>query len=310
MNFSFWKHHPVADQTGRRLAEQTIDFQHQHELDIVKLTPAGTWLAACYGLEDAWRGDVLGRREITCALITHPDDWYALTDFGQGIPRMLNEQLLAAQLTRSACSNRPVYATVFSPISQAIQLAGLDQVLDHWQNYPTQLMAGLNQLTQNLCFVLEEFSKLAIQGIYYVVQHACSGGLPLAEHRQLSELGDRLCLTEATRLFTDVIVHLHGQDIYVPLDPLPSALRLHYTACPDGLPAGLGNLSSHQLLLPGIPTDVLIHCQSLDMRQVLARYYPLEITSNSPHLMGECVLPLDFPVTQIELWKQAAKLSR
>ncbi|WP_080056537.1 uroporphyrinogen decarboxylase/cobalamine-independent methonine synthase family protein [Spirosoma aerolatum] len=311
MNISFWKHHPLADQSGRQLAEKTIDFQHKFNLNIVKLTPAGTWLAVCYGLQDAWRGDGLGRREIMRPLINHPDDWQTLVDFRRGIPRMLNEQLLAAQLTRSACSDSPVYATVFSPISQAIQLAGIDQVLDHWQHYPVQLMAGLRQLTKNLCFVLEEFNKLAIQGVYYVVQHARTGGLPVARHRQLSEFSDRLCLESAAQLFADVIVHLHGQNSYFPIDPCPSALRLHYTARLDGIPVSLKNLPPHQSLLPGLPTDVLIRCQTLDMAwQALACYYPLEETANLPHLMGECVLPLNFSATQIELWKQVAKLPR
>lgn len=311
MNISFWKHHPLDDQTGRQLADKTIDFQHKFIFDIVKLTPAGTWLAVCYGLQDAWRGDGLGRREITQSLINHPDDWHTLIDFRQAIPRMLNEQLLAAQLTRSACPDSPVYATVFSPVSQAIQLAGMDRVLEHWQHYPAQLMAGLRQLTKNLCFVLDEFNKLAIHGIYYVVQHARSGGLPLASHRQLSESSDRLCLEKAAQLFPDVIVHLHGQESYLPLAPCPSGLPLHYTASPDGLPVSLANLPPHQPLLPGIPTDVLSRCQTLEMAcQTLALYYPLDETANSPHLLGECVLPLDFSATQIELWKQAAQLPR
>lgn len=307
MNVSFWKHHPVADQHGRQLAQQTIAFQHQFDFDYIKLTPAGSWLAVCYGLNDAWRGDALGRREIIQPLITKPQDWCALADFRTSVPRMLEEQLLAAHLTRSAFPQQPVYATVFSPVSQAIQLAGLEQFIRHWLDFPELLTIGLTKLTQNVGFVLEEFRRQSIQELYYVIQHARLDGLPPTVHGPLSELTDQPCLLEANRLFRDVIVHLHGQGVFNPLGVVLPKARFHFgTTTTEG--ASSMNLPANQAHLPGLSTTVLAACQDVDQaQQVLTQYYSPQSATGGGHLMGECVLPLSFPDHQINVWKQAAR---
>lgn len=309
MDVSFWKHHPVADQHGRQLAQRTIAFQHQFDFDYIKLTPAGSWLAVCYGLDDAWRGDALGRREIVQPLITRPQDWGTLADFKTSVPRMLEEQLLAAQLTRAAFPHQPIYATVFSPVSQAIQLAGVDQFTRHWLDFPELVSVGLAKLTDNLCFVLEEFSRQSIQELYYVIQHARTDGLPPSMHGPLSDLTDQPCLLEANRLFKDVIVHLHGQGVYNPLSVVSSKARFHYgTTTPEG--ASSVNLPESQAHLPGLSTAILAACQDVEQaHQILTHYYSPSSASGGGHLMGECVLPLSFPDHQINVWKQAARHS-
>jgi hypothetical protein len=40
---AFWRHHPRVDQTVEGLAAATVAFQASHGLDLVKVTPAGTW---------------------------------------------------------------------------------------------------------------------------------------------------------------------------------------------------------------------------------------------------------------------------
>jgi len=304
MLVSFWKHHPVADQTGRDLARQTIAFQQRFSFDYAKLTPAGSWLAVCHGAEDAWRGDWLGRREILRPRITRPDDWYRLPDFRQAMPSLLSEQLLAAQLTRSAIVDAPVFATVFSPVSQAVQLAGVGGLLKHWQQHPEAVTAGLATLSRNLQIVLEEFRRLSVHGLYYVLQHARPGELPEPEHRVLSALADAPCLAEAARAFASVIIHLHGESVYCPLADLPDGTQLHF-----GAETPVGGFPQARLL-PGMPTTVLANVSSLRTAvRAIQTYYPghPEGGPDETHLMGECVLPLDFPAEQIQLWQQAVR---
>ena len=62
MTVSFWKHHPISDQHGQQLAQEAIDFQNKFQFDFLKLTPAGDWLAVCYGAkEEVWKNDAVGR---------------------------------------------------------------------------------------------------------------------------------------------------------------------------------------------------------------------------------------------------------
>lgn len=304
MLISFWKHHPHDDQTGRLLARKTIQFQQKYHFDYIKVTPAGSWLAACYGLEDAYRGDPLGRRTILRPYITAPQDWLHLADFRRSQPPMLAEQLQAAYLTQKAFPDEPVYITVFSPISQAIQLAGQDQFIQHWQTFPEWTKQGLQILTDNLCYVLEEFKRQAIQHIYYVLQHARQGGLSPHLHRQLSVFTDQTCLSYANQHFQDVIIHLHGADVFDPVGSHSSHTRLHFGASASQLSA--------PNLLPGLSADQLASCNTLETAsQQLRNYYahPATATATTPHLMADCVLPLDFPDHQINLWTQAARFS-
>ena len=139
MKLALWRHHPVADQSGRALARRTVAFQHRFPFDLVRVMSPGSWQAVCYGAADAWKGDSLGRREITCPAIDGPESWAFLPDFPtRPLPRMLDETLTACRHICEEISDVPVYATVYSPISQAIQLTGWAAFDRHRWQHPTR----------------------------------------------------------------------------------------------------------------------------------------------------------------------------
>ncbi|MBK1648031.1 hypothetical protein [Rhabdochromatium marinum] len=151
-----WRHHPILDQDDDSLAETTLAYQARFDFDLVKITPASTWQSRDHGLMDRWAGDSIGRREITATVIKTPEDWLRLQHLHpwDGFSGRI---LRAARAVRRALDPEiPVLATVFNPLFQATQLAGLDCLRHHAQQHRHALEQGLAILRANTLAVIEQ----------------------------------------------------------------------------------------------------------------------------------------------------------
>src|SRR5206468_3778376 len=54
---ALWRHFPVDDQDPEAFATATLEFQHQYDWDLVKVTPSSSFCLSDWGVIDAWRGD-------------------------------------------------------------------------------------------------------------------------------------------------------------------------------------------------------------------------------------------------------------
>src|SRR6185503_6918525 len=75
---ALWRHFPVDDQDPRLLAQATLHFQHTYDFDLVKVTPASSFCAKDWGVEDEWRGHTEGTRQYTKHVIRDARDWESL----------------------------------------------------------------------------------------------------------------------------------------------------------------------------------------------------------------------------------------
>ncbi|HBY07699.1 MAG TPA: uroporphyrinogen decarboxylase, partial [Chloroflexi bacterium] len=53
---ALWRHFPVDDQTPAGLAAATLNFQHNFDFDLVKVTPSSSFCLRDWGIGDEWRG--------------------------------------------------------------------------------------------------------------------------------------------------------------------------------------------------------------------------------------------------------------
>lgn len=312
MKLALWRHHPVSDQTGRALARRTVAYQHRFQFDLVKVMSPGNWQAVCYGAVDAWKGDRLGRREITLPAIEGPESWAFLPDFPtRPLPAMLEETLTACRLIRRDIPDTPIYATVYSPISQAIQVAGWAAFERHRRMYPETVEAGLRQITRNTLFTLECLRETGVQGVFYVMQHVQELLLPSAQYRHLGTLHDEACLARATDLFADTLVHLHGESVYWPIPRPVPGIRLHVGRHPTN-PTPDAFRTNHGLVaLPGMSVAELTSVRSVGEAQRRAEaLLDLRLADADRLVTCECVLPLNFPDEQIDLWRRAVVPTR
>jgi uroporphyrinogen decarboxylase len=298
---SFWKHHPTSDQKGEILAQETISTQQKFNFDIVKITPAGSWLATCYGVKDELQNDFLGRRNITERIIHSIDDWLTLPAFDT-IPQPLQEQLLAATITCKEIIDKPVYATVFCPLTQAFQCAGLDTLKKHWKEDKTQVLKGLEIITKNTIEVLRLFKKEGIRGMYFVTQSMQESVFTKEEYDELGKPFDALCLQECATLFENTIFHLHGENIYLSIEENIPNIQLHCGLSENNLKFSEIKKLTTYAVIPGIPAKDIIAANTLEKIQKLVQ--EISEGENINMISCACVLPLDTSDEVIHLWKK------
>ncbi len=300
MDISFWKHHPISDQHGHQLAQEAIDFQYKFQFDFLKLTPAGDWLAVCYGAEDeVWENDSVGRRKITGLPIKQIKDFYTLQIFS------FQENLLLEILNASHISctqvEVPVYLTIFCPLSQLIQISGIDLFLRTIQTEPEAIYAALDVINHNTKKVIEKASEIGVKGLYYVTQHMQANLLSFEIYNQFGKLYDEDCLLKAAESFDAIIFHLHGNDCYACIAENIPKLSIH---CSYNQAETINRISIKNAGYPiiyGLPALILSEANNLqDCKEILEKF------PTNTLLTCDCVLPLDFPSEKINLWKSFA----
>jgi len=125
----------------------------------------------------------------------------------------LAAQLKCVHLIRSELSDStPMIQTIFSPLSQAKNLVGKENLVAHLRMYPEQTKAALQALTKTTIEFIEECISLKVDGIFYAVQHAQYSLLNPSEFQTFARYYDDQVLEAAKPLWFNV-GHLHGRDV-------------------------------------------------------------------------------------------------
>jgi uroporphyrinogen decarboxylase len=112
---SLWRHFPGQDDTGQRLADATIQFQNQYDVDLIKLMPTGMYCVVDYGVEIALADDDVGSTHFVSGPIREPADWGRLPDVSP-TRGFLREQVEAVKILRCRLgADTPIIQTIFSP---------------------------------------------------------------------------------------------------------------------------------------------------------------------------------------------------
>jgi len=209
---ALWRHFPVDDQTPDGLAAATAFFQNTFDFDLIKVTPTSSFCIKDWGVEDRWAGNPEGTRDYTRRAVYHADDWASLPalDPNKG---HLGDQLDCLRLLTGSFSPRvPIIQTIFSPMSQAKNLVGPEQLLIHMRCSPDALHAGLQTITSTTIRFLEEAAHTGIDGIFYAIQHGQYGLLSKDEFREFCRPYDLRVLEAARGLWLNML-HLHGSAV-------------------------------------------------------------------------------------------------
>ncbi len=213
---ALWRHFPVDDQAPGTLAKATLHFQQTYDFDFVKVTPASSFCVKDWGVEDAWRGDTEGTRQYTKRVVHEPQDWEKLPTLDPSA-RHLAAQLECLRLIRAELDpSTPLLQTIFSPLTQAKNLAGNETLLAHLRLHPEAVMKGLATITESTCRFVEACLATGIDGIFYAAQHAQASLLTRDEYKTFGLTDDRKVLEPAQELWCNLL-HLHGKDIYFSL---------------------------------------------------------------------------------------------
>jgi uroporphyrinogen decarboxylase len=220
---ALWRHFPVDDQRPSTLAAATLDFQKHYDFDLVKVTPASSFSIKDWGALDEWDGHTEGTRRYTRRVIQSPQDWEKIPVLDPLASKYLSEQLSCLRMIHSSLdSETPLLQTVFSPLSQAKNLAGGEVLVDHLRHYPDAVLKGLDSIMETTMLFIEAARDTGIDGIFYAIQHAQEGILSIDEYQSFG-LNMDLDIMKAVSGMWCNILHLHGLHIY--FDMINSSLN-------------------------------------------------------------------------------------
>ena len=213
---ALWRHFPVDDQAAEPLADAHLHYQQNYDFDLVKVTPASSFCLKDWGVDDEWVGDTEGTRRYTKRVVFEPHDWEALPVLEPASP-YLSAQLECLRTIRANFSpDTPLLQTIFSPLTQAKNLAGSDLLLEHLRHHPSAVMKGLKTIAETTRLFIDAARATGIDGIFYAVQHAQKQILSYEEYRIFGLLFDRETIEPARDLWCNML-HLHGQEVHFEL---------------------------------------------------------------------------------------------
>jgi uroporphyrinogen decarboxylase len=210
---ALWRHFPVDDQSPGTLAAAVIAFQDQFDFDLVKVTPASSFCLKDWGIQDIWKGNPEGTREYTSPIIQSSEDWAKLK------PLNPNQGFLADQVTclSTICKyykpkQVPVLQTIFSPISQAKNLVGKANLVDHIHHHQDIFLHGLRTITDSILSFVEACKKSQPDGFFYAMQYAQSDFVSKEEFQRFFRPFDLEIYASIQEYWLNM-GHLHGDHV-------------------------------------------------------------------------------------------------
>lgn len=301
---ALWRHFPVDDQTPDGLAAAVATFQKVFDFDFIKVTPASSFAVKDWGSRDVWKGNPEGTRDFIHYGVNQPEDWLKLK------PRNPLAGYLGAQihclnlLIREFSSQVPIIQTIFSPLSQAKNLVGKENLMFHLRSHPEAVHKGLHTITQTTIDFIRESAKTGIDGIFYAVQHAQYGLMPVLEFQEFGRQYDLQVLDAAKDLWLNV-GHIHGERImFDQVSDYPvQILNWHDRHTPPSLGDSqkqingtvCGGLRQWETMVLGEPADVRREARDA-----------IEQTQGTRFILGTgCVVPITAPGGNISAARQA-----
>lgn len=304
---SLWRHFPVDDQTPEGLAKSTLEFQQHYQFDFIKVTPGSSFCLQDWGAEDRWTGDPEGTRDYVHRPISRPEDWQNLPVLD---PRKghLGDQIRCLKLIlQDNPKTTPVIQTVFSPLAQAKNLVGGEELLVQMRKYPDAVHSGLKRITETTIRFIHEIGKTGVDGIFFACQHAQYRLVNREEFMSFSRYYD-LQVLEASQPFWLNILHLHGEQVMFDevTDYPVSVINWHDRNTPPDLKTGLqhfkgvacGGLRRMETMVLGTPDLIRAEAEEAIQQAEAKRF-----------ILGTgCVLPIIAPSANIMAARSAVDL--
>ncbi len=291
---ALWRHFPVDDQSPQNLASATLQWQNTYDWDLVKVTPASSFALKDWGVDDQWEGNGEGTRSYTKRAVFSIDDWSKLTVLDADSPH-LAAQLNCLSIIRSELGTEvPILQTVFSPLSQAKNLAGGETLLAHMRMRPELVGRGLEIIAESTRrFIRAARAHGLVDGIFYAVQHAQTSLLSKDEFIEFGRAYDLLTLESARPLWLNML-HIHGENIYFnSLADYPvQIINWHDRDTPPSLSEALSR--TRALLCGGLRRETIVYGSAADVQTEIIN--ATQQTQGQRLVLGTgCVVPVIAP---------------
>jgi uroporphyrinogen decarboxylase len=213
---ALWRHFPVDDQDPSLLARAILQFQETYDFDFVKITPASSFCIQDWGVKDEWRGNPEGTRDYIHFPIQSADDWTKLQILPPDGGSLGMQLECLSVLEKSIRPQIPYIQTIFSPLSQAKNLCGHENLMVWLRRDPKVVKQALEVITETTIAFIERAREFRISGIFYAVQHASYHYFDSAGYAEFGVPYDERILEAARGLWLNIL-HLHGVDLMFDL---------------------------------------------------------------------------------------------
>lgn len=215
--YSVWTHFPGIDLDPDKLADVTVDFYREFDLDFVKNMSNGMFSIEDWGCDcDFSAVSKGGVAKVTKLAVEEPADWERLRNLDIEKGALGRELRSLKRLLRAMRGEAPVIATVFSPLTTAQKLSGT-KLLEHMRSDPERVKNGLEIIAASTARFAVRAVEMGCAGLYFasqMSQHGCMGeedywefGVPY-DLQVLEAVKDRSWFN---------IMHIHGDDIMFSL---------------------------------------------------------------------------------------------
>ncbi|HKZ53868.1 MAG TPA: uroporphyrinogen decarboxylase family protein [Anaerolineales bacterium] len=303
---SLWRHWPLEDGGAEGLARATLGWQEEHDFDLVKVTPAGTYGVEDWGAGTEYKPNRHGVRTVPRPGLTSFEEWPHLKPL-EAKQGCLGRQLTALrQVVEGVGDSAPVLMTVFSPLTTAMKLAG-SRVFADLRLQPEVFARGLSVIAETTARFSVACLQTGAHGIFFATQCATYRLLSEVEYRAFGEPYDRVVL-EAARSHAEILLlHVHGEDIMFDLVasyPVDGMNWHDRTAGPSLREAGarfpgmlVGGINEWGALSEAAPAEI-----EGEIRQAIDQ------TAGLRFMVGPgCVVPIDTPAENLRAARKAVE---
>ena len=214
--YCFWTHFPLTDLDPDALAQATIDFVTDLDLDFVKTMPNGQFCTEDWGtVSDFGQIAQGGVAKILKAAVETPEDWRKIVKLDVHCGAFGRELDHLRKVCAALGKERPVLATVFSPITIAQKLAG-SVYRQHLDSHPELIKAALAHIAETLADFVVAALDIGCCGVYFATQESSTQAMTEARYREFGVPYDLTVLAAAQRGWFNAM-HMHGEDIMFEL---------------------------------------------------------------------------------------------
>ena len=211
--YSVWTHFPGIDLDPDRLAEATLTFYRDLDLDFLKNMSNGMFSIEDYGCDcDFSAISEGGVASVTKYAVEAPSDWETLSELNIEKGALGRELRSLSRLLDGLRGEAPVLATVFSPLTTAQKLSGT-LFLEHLRTHPRRLKQGLSRIAACTARFAVRAIELGCAGLYFASQMSQRSLLAEEEYREFGVPYDLEVLEAVEGGSWFNVVHIHGNGI-------------------------------------------------------------------------------------------------
>jgi uroporphyrinogen decarboxylase len=204
-----------ASRDPEKMVKAHLAFREKFDVDFLKMMPDGMYMAEAWGTKLKWENGNAWNLE---SGVKRTEDWARVQALDPARDPILVAQLKAVGLLADKIGGEiPFIQTIFSPLTWAIKIAGVKQVMQDMRQNSSALASGLERIAESVASFGRECLNKGATGFFFAMQNTSKNNLTATEFDEFSFRYDMKILKE---LGASEFIMLHmctrkGDEFYI-----------------------------------------------------------------------------------------------